>query len=260
MLLDSKVERLEKCSDREASQLISTLEGSPDWFQEQANVHPYVQAILNWKIGQRFATAVMLLDLYVLIMLIVSFRIASHSSLVARYDVLERIKATSSEMSCGDSMQGQSSAHSAMQDPSGRHFSFWSRDNPLQGDEAHFPHETQYIASNNDVDDDSLNFLWPIFFLYAGVFYQLMREIFQMISLARRGLFSSWLTDIWNYLDVACICLVGFTTLLMHRDMGNDEDVKLLIIITTAVLWMMILSFLKLTRRDFAVFVSGMIQ
>ena len=56
-----------------SADFLTALQSLPDWLSERAVVLPVVQIILNEKISQRFPTAVLMLDFYVLVMIIVSY-------------------------------------------------------------------------------------------------------------------------------------------------------------------------------------------
>jgi hypothetical protein len=114
---------------------------------------------------------------------------------------------------------------------------------------------TQYCSAASSV---AISFLVP---LYGGVGYLILRELLQMISLTRRGDFArEWLFDIWNWLDCLCIGMVLRSTVIMHYGTEDVAMLKNLVVFSTGVLWMMVLSFLKLLRREFAVFVMGVVR
>lgn len=96
--------------------------------------------------------------------------------------------------------------------------------------------------------------------LYIGGTYFLFRELVQMISLWSLGTFHSWLTDSTNWLDVTLIVLVFYcTTAMVNSNIGDNDSFRSLVACTKAVLWGSMISFLKSTLVDFAVFVGGVV-
>lgn len=101
-----------------------------------------------------------------------------------------------------------------------------------------------------------------LYFLYLGGIFFLIREVIQMISLASMGLFKTWLFDGTNMLDVLCIIIVFFWTIVMQVGALKDtpqqkEAFRSGTAVSTGILWGLVLSFLKSTSIDFAVFVNG---
>jgi hypothetical protein len=112
---------------------------------------------------------------------------------------------------------------------------------------------------------------WYLLFLYFGGLYFLLREIIQMISLASLGLFKTWLFDGVNALDVSCIFIVFFWAIVMQTNsmmcpqeqQGDtvciaDDQFRSGTAVSTIFIWLLVLSFLKSTLIDFAVFVNGL--
>jgi hypothetical protein len=65
---------------------LTALQSLPDWLSERAVVVPIVQNLLNEKISQRFPTAVLMLDFYVLTMIIISYSMNFVDSIRKRTD------------------------------------------------------------------------------------------------------------------------------------------------------------------------------
>lgn len=61
---------------RASADFLTALQDLPDWLQDVAVVSPHVRNILNKKIVQRIPTAVLMLDGYFLLLIIISFEIA----------------------------------------------------------------------------------------------------------------------------------------------------------------------------------------
>eukprot|EP00978_Attheya_sp_CCMP212_P028983 scaffold101386_cov58-Attheya_sp.AAC.1 len=80
-LLDASLEEGVRPGINDCREFIATLEESCSWFSEHALHHPYVHAILNLRITENFPTVVLAMDLYVLLILIVFFRLASFQAL-----------------------------------------------------------------------------------------------------------------------------------------------------------------------------------
>jgi hypothetical protein len=94
--------------------------------------------------------------------------------------------------------------------------------------------------------------------LFIGAGYFLARELIQIISLWSLGSLSSWFFDATNWLDMSVITLVSYYAILMTgiAPLGNSEF-RSGVAFTKGVLWMAVISFLKSTLVDFAVFVGG---
>ena len=57
--------------------LLTALQTLPKWLRDSAVTSPHVQSFLNTKITQRFLTTMLMLDFYVLIVIIIAFRLAT---------------------------------------------------------------------------------------------------------------------------------------------------------------------------------------
>jgi hypothetical protein len=69
-----------------SADFLTALQDLPDWLQDVAVVSPHVRNILNKKIVQRFPTAVLMMDGYFLLIIIVFFEIATTANINARFD------------------------------------------------------------------------------------------------------------------------------------------------------------------------------
>lgn len=93
---------------------------------------------------------------------------------------------------------------------------------------------------------------------YVGGAYFLLRELVQIISLWSLGTFKSWFFDSTNWLDMLLIVLVFyFTSAMLDGDQGSDDTFRTGVAFTKGILWCAVISFLKSTLVDFAVFVGG---
>ena len=88
---DEKRESVRRCLEHllnaepdPTADFLTALQSLPDWLSERAVVMPVVQNLLNEKISQRFPTAVLLLDFYVLGMIIISYSFNVVSSIERR--------------------------------------------------------------------------------------------------------------------------------------------------------------------------------
>lgn len=89
---EEKRESVQKCLEYllqkkpdPTADFLTTLQSLPEWLSEQAVVMPEVQNLLNEKISRRFPTAMMISELYVLVILIVSYFFAVQRT-IASYD------------------------------------------------------------------------------------------------------------------------------------------------------------------------------
>ena len=105
-----------------------------------------------------------------------------------------------------------------------------------------------WSGSSNQIDSYWDNIL------YALCAYLLMREAIQA-----RNEGMNWLIDLWNWLDMTNIVLVAMSVTLMRSD-SESMTTRYVVMITGAIVWMMMLSFLRLTFLPFSVFVNGVIN
>uniref|UniRef100_A0A7S4MNM5 Ion transport domain-containing protein n=1 Tax=Odontella aurita TaxID=265563 RepID=A0A7S4MNM5_9STRA len=101
---------------------------------------------------------------------------------------------------------------------------------------------------------------WTIAFMYGGAAYLILRQITQASSLSAARLFKAWFWYPWNWLNIANICLVFSSATVMHKGTGEGEHIRGLLIATGGILWLQLAAFLRTTRLEFAVFVSGAIH
>ena len=98
-----------------------------------------------------------------------------------------------------------------------------------------------------------------ISFLMIGASYFLGRELLQMLSLYSLGTFKSWITDLSNWGDVLLISLVFFFTTAMKKCLLTKDGFRCGTVITIMILSIKIISLLKSTFEEFAVFVNGVL-
>lgn len=96
-------------------------------------------------------------------------------------------------------------------------------------------------------------------FLFFGSAYFLARELLQMLSLYSLGSFKSWLNDVTNWLDVVLIGLVFTFTSAMGNCMIDKNIFRMGTVLTILVITAKIISFLKSSLVEFAVFVNGVL-
>jgi len=125
-----------------------------------------------------------------------------------------------------------------------------------------------YFSNETETSPDDM---WALIWcLVGGGTWFLFRELLQIISLSLLGSVSSWFYDLYNWLDVLVIVLMYYfsTIMLLSRQEENyvqevsetDKQVfRYVAAWTQFVLWMAVVSFLRTTIVDFAIFVGGLI-
>lgn len=71
---------------RAEGHLLMGIQGLPDWLRDYAVVSPVVQSILNVKIAKRFPTAVILMDIFFYVIVVILFPFAVVESITDRAD------------------------------------------------------------------------------------------------------------------------------------------------------------------------------
>lgn len=202
---------------RANADFLTALQALPEWLRDTAVVSSHVQDILNEKIVKRFPTSILMLDGYMLMVIIICFSVASSEHIDYRFE-------------------SSSSSSSILEDGS----------NQQQPKEVEGEEESASLWSG-----------W-IVALFIGGTYFLFRELVQMISLWSLGTFRSWLSDTVNWLDISVIVLVFyFSAAMVNEELGSDNTFRTGVAFTKGVLWCAVISFLKSTLVDFAVFVGG---
>jgi hypothetical protein len=174
---------------------LTALQSLPDWLSERAVVVPIVQNLLNEKISQRFPTAVLMLDFYVLTMIIISYSMNFVDSIRKRTD--------------------------------------------------------------EDKDNNAIDFV-NLIPLYLGAAYFTLREVIQMISLLSLKSFNIWLYNPGNWLNVTFVFLVLYWTSQMAAGTGGIDHFRIGAAISSTILWLKLLAYLRNMLIDFAVFVGGL--
>mmetsp|Transcript_12589 Transcript_12589/g.19155 ORF Transcript_12589/g.19155 Transcript_12589/m.19155 type:complete len:867 (-) Transcript_12589:550-3150(-) len=119
------------------------------------------------------------------------------------------------------------------------------------------------LSSSNHIDErftgeEGENTFKYIIFILLGGSYFMIRELVQVISLWSLGAVQSWLFDTTNWLDMCLIVLVFYYgSAMINDDIGSDESFRSGVAFTKGILWCAVISFLKSTLVDFAVFVGG---
>ncbi|GAX19398.1 hypothetical protein FisN_4Lh378 [Fistulifera solaris] len=80
------LEHLLNANPEPSADFLTALQSLPVWLSEKAVVMPIVQNLLNEKISQRFPTAVLMLDFYVLVMIIVFYFRSVEKSIKLRFN------------------------------------------------------------------------------------------------------------------------------------------------------------------------------
>lgn len=95
---DEKRESVHRCLEHllnaepdPTADFLTTLQSLPPWLSERAVVMPVVQNLLNVKISRRFPTAVLIMDFYVLVMIIVTYSYTVVESIQKRFSDEEGI-------------------------------------------------------------------------------------------------------------------------------------------------------------------------
>lgn len=98
--------------------------------------------------------------------------------------------------------------------------------------------------------------------MYKGSAYYALREVIQILSLITLDTFSSWYIDFQNWLDVSRIAVTLASAFIMQTQTSHIDNIDALrdfFAVTTVVLWVSMVFFLRATMIDFAVFVYGVI-
>lgn len=102
---DDQKESVHKCLEHllnaepdPTADFFTALQSLPDWLSEQAVVMEVVQTLLNEKISQRFPTAVLMVDFYVLAMVIIYYSMNVIESIKLRYEEGEDASISSTEL------------------------------------------------------------------------------------------------------------------------------------------------------------------
>lgn len=145
-----------------------------------AVVEPYVQQLLNQKISQRFPTAIMMLDFYAIVALLVTYMIAVINCIDRRSDYMN----ISSMYNNESNELNESNALNALNEV-------------------------------NEMNDSSpLLLLLPLYIVGA---YFAVRECVQILSFIHLGLFfTSWFQRGTNWMEISLIVQVFFWTVVME--------------------------------------------
>lgn len=198
-----------KCKPHGTLRFICYLKNLPSWvfFHALANIH--VEKILNKTMAHAFCSAVLTLDFYARVMLIVAFTVAVTNRTI------------------------------------------------------------NFNASGTEDRSSLYDEGWEEPCLFAGIAYLIARELGQMMAFISSKMLCRLLSDLWNWLDLACIMLLFFSTThlfdttvwaLPVDNVLDDTHVHTLVMATAGVVWLMMFSFLKSTYLSFSVFVSGLLH
>jgi ankyrin repeat protein len=255
--LDSEQEKLTHVSEclriylsakpRATADFLAEIQNLPDELQDVAVVSTHVRTILNKKIVRRFPTSVVMLDLYMYILLIFAFEVASTYHIKVRF---RRFDPTAETLA---PFMAESLAPSDTLAPS----------------------EAPSLAPSEAWEYDGETSLQILcrFGLFVGSGYFLLRELTQLAALVGLGLgLGSWVYDTTNWLDVVVISMVGTFAALMS-DPNEYEAAATLdgpwglhaksfragCAFTKMILWVAVVYFLKSLSINFAVFLDGVV-
>jgi len=112
---------------------------------------------------------------------------------------------------------------------------------------------------DSDVEPAPKANLGYIFAMFTAGSYFFMRELVQIISLAALGNLGSWLTDMENWLDASLTFLIFYFGIIMltSKPLISKEVFRDGAAIAKGIMWGAVIGFLKSTRVEFSVFVSG---
>eukprot|EP00580_Thalassiosira_gravida_P013621 CAMPEP_0201681822 /NCGR_PEP_ID=MMETSP0494-20130426/51307_1 /ASSEMBLY_ACC=CAM_ASM_000839 /TAXON_ID=420259 /ORGANISM="Thalassiosira gravida, Strain GMp14c1" /LENGTH=904 /DNA_ID=CAMNT_0048165575 /DNA_START=19 /DNA_END=2733 /DNA_ORIENTATION=- len=98
-----------------------------------------------------------------------------------------------------------------------------------------------------------------IMMIFVSGAYFLLRETVQIISLLALGNLGSWLVDMANWLDVMLIFFIFYYGGIMvtNEPLVSNEAFRNGCAITKGIMWGAVIGFLKSTKVEFSVFVSG---
>eukprot|EP00591_Stephanopyxis_turris_P010302 CAMPEP_0195518568 /NCGR_PEP_ID=MMETSP0794_2-20130614/13169_1 /TAXON_ID=515487 /ORGANISM="Stephanopyxis turris, Strain CCMP 815" /LENGTH=714 /DNA_ID=CAMNT_0040647561 /DNA_START=271 /DNA_END=2415 /DNA_ORIENTATION=- len=96
---------------------------------------------------------------------------------------------------------------------------------------------------------------WFIGVIFLAIVYFVLREIMQIFSQKK-----AWFRDTWNCLDVANIMLVVISAIIMTTGNGAPDKVRILLMVTNGLVWIMMVRYLKSINQSFAIFVSAVIH
>jgi len=112
----------------------------------------------------------------------------------------------------------------------------------------------------NEWGGDPKYFGAEIVVLYVAVAYLLLWELARVYSLVKIRMLTSWVSDPWNFLDIACIALVLASCILSSMGKAEDEALWILFISTGFATFILLGSFLKAVNRDWAIFLNGVVD
>ena len=109
---------------------------------------------------------------------------------------------------------------------------------------------------SHDTSDCAIDVV-PLIPLYMGAGYFALREVIQIISLLSLRVFKLWLYDPSNYLNVTFVTVVLAWTVIMQTGNGDRDTFRVGSAISTIILWVKLLAYLRNILLDFAVFMRG---
>jgi ankyrin repeat protein len=116
------------------------------------------------------------------------------------------------------------------------------------------------LASSKYLNDEPI---WGLsIFLYAIAFSILNREIYHAFRFHETGALTSYLADLWNWIDIVAVSLVVASTTCFLKFESNDDrpDIRFLLVATAIFQLLLLLSNLKNAFLPFATFVGGLIR
>jgi hypothetical protein len=99
-------------------------------------------------------------------------------------------------------------------------------------------------------------YVW-LAFMYVGIFYFLVREFAQAISLGALGAFQVYVRDLSNWLNFLYISLVAVWATLMMLGTGDRETFRICTSVSVFFIIIKLLAYLRTVYIDFAIFSGG---
>lgn len=224
------LEHLLNADPEPTADFFTALQSLPEWLSQRAVVMPSVQNLLNEKISQRFPTAVLLLDF---VFRKCDFGTEEPGCLVQPFF----------KKACILTLAVLASHFLSVALTIG----FYSH-NVVNSLDKRF--------NDDDESNDAIDF-GPLIPLYLGAGYFALREIIQIISLLSLKVFKLWLYDPSNYLNVTYVAVVLGWTITMQSGEGDNDTFRVGSAISTIILWVKLLAYLRNILLDFAVFMRG---
>ena len=206
----------------------TALQSLPESLREKAVLMRVVQELLNKKIGQRFPTALLLLDLYLQAIVVVCYTLVIRDSIRWRFRDAHRYPVYDASGSDDDVYDFEYLGFAVGED-----------------------------TSAEDYSHNTIQKLICFFALYTALVYFLFREIVQIIGLISLKASWIWVGEPGNWVNVTYIAWIGAFTVLATTGGGDDEVFRNGAALSFAIIWSKFLSYLRKILIDFSVFSGG---